>query len=100
MTDAEKRAAEMNAPKAWRVGDETFATFHEAEDAAFGIAGVPVWVHDKGRGCQKEPVAVTQEHIDALNATGVKLGKFVYFATPDAMFKALAPVKHGGTKAA
>lgn len=28
-------------PTGWRVGDETFATFHEAEDAAFGIASVP-----------------------------------------------------------
>ena len=31
----------LGAVIAWRVGDETFATFHEAEDAAFSIAGVP-----------------------------------------------------------
>ena len=74
---------------------------HTEYAPAFGDCldpGDPVWVHSKGFGCQKEHVAVTQEHIDALNSTGVKLGKFIYFATPDAMFKALAPVKRGETK--
>ena len=60
--------------------------------------GDPMWVHSEGFGCQKDHTPTTQEHVEALKATGVKLGKFIYFATPNAMFKALAPVKRSETK--